>query len=359
MASPRKPISKKRVTKKKTVTGLRKSRPQIKMGILVLVVTVVSLGSVGAEVWAWHNTQIPQIARDAVMAVVAHQKAGGPVPVVADYNRSQFYDQEETWGIYTNSKWLVDYATRIVPYYPRERVGAGIYPDYIVIKPWAGDTSFQVGGRANCEYDPSSGKDICVVWINARYFDDQAWQDARDILEVFVHEMVHIQGGNFLDPEGETWKEKSATLESNTSAVTLEILGAMCNYGDELGCKAFWHELEGLSRQSLYVRLKNDKWIYDLFANVFLRDKQEERAARKSDRYWISHELERNEILDKYGKNPYENHILLYLKYGTRLDSGTRAIYDEPGKYVMLTLPFDDSADLLGIWSVWLRLLTH
>ena len=93
MASPRKPISKKRVTKKKTVTGLRKSRPQIKMGILVLVVTVVSLGSVGAEVWAWHNTQIPQIARDAVMAVVAHQKAGGPVPVVADYNRSQFYDQ--------------------------------------------------------------------------------------------------------------------------------------------------------------------------------------------------------------------------------------------------------------------------
>ena len=360
MPAKRKSTTKKRIAKKPIVTGWRKFRPQIKMGILVLVVTVVSLGSVGTEVWAWHNTQIPQIARDAVIAVVAHQKAGEPVPVVADYNRSQFYDQEETWGIYTNSKWLADYATRIIPYYLRERVGEGIYPDYIVVRPWDGDTSFQVGGRANCEYDPSVGRNMCVVWINARYFDDPAWQDSRDILEVFVHEMVHIQGGNFLNPQdGETWREKSAILESNTSAATLEVLAAMCNYGDELACKTFWYELENLSRLSLRSRLREDVWAYDLFANLFLRSESDERASRKSDRFWAGHEYERNEIIEKYGANPWEYHVLLYLKYGTRLESGTRAQYDNPGTFVMLTLPFDDTTDLLGIWSVWLRLLTH
>jgi len=198
-----------------------------------------------------------------------------------------------------------------------------------------------------------------VVWINARYFDDPAWQDSRDILEVFIHEMVHIQGGNFLNPkEGETWKEKSAVLESNTSAATLEVLAGMCGYGDNLSCQTFWHELERLARQSLRVRLKDDKWIYDLFANIFLRDGQEERMARKSDRYWANHEAERNEILDKYGKNPYENHILLYLKFGTRLDTGNRVAYDESGSWMMLTMPFDDSADILGIWAVWLSVLT-
>ena len=154
-------------------------------------------------------------------------------------------------------------------------------------------------------------------------------------------------------------ERKSALLESNTSAATLEVLGAMCNYGDSLSCKTFWYEVENLSRQSLRSRLREDVWAYDLFANLFLRSESDERVARKNDRFWAGHEYERNEIIEKYGANPWEFHILLYLKYGTRLDSGTRAIYDEPGKYVMLTLPFDDTTDLLGIWAVWIRLLTH
>ena len=162
----RKATTKKRVTKKKALTGWRKNLPQIRFGILILFVVVFALGSLSAQVWAYHNTQLPQVLRDAVISIVAHQKAGSPVPVVADFNQSQFYDEEETWGIFTNSKWLSGYATRIVPYYLRERVGGGVYPDFIVVNPWDGDTSFQVGGRAGCEYDGSRGKNICVVYIN-------------------------------------------------------------------------------------------------------------------------------------------------------------------------------------------------
>ena len=356
----RKATTKKRITKKKALAGWRKNLPQIRFGILTLFVVVFALGSLSAQVWAYHNTQLPQVLRDAVISVVAHQKAGGSIPVVADFNQSQFYDEEETWGIFTNSKWLSGYATRIVPYYLRERVGGGVYPDFIVVNPWDGDTSFRVGGRAGCEYDGSRGKNICVVYINERYFTDSGWQDSRDILGVFVHELIHIQGGNFLYPkDGETWKEKSAILESNTSAATIEVLAAMCNYGDVLACQTFWHELEALSRRALRSRLSEDEWAYDIFANIFLRTESDERSARKSNRYWVGHKYERDEIIDKYGRSPYEDHVLLYLKYGTRLESGTLSAYDNTGgAWQLLTMPFDDTADLLGFWRVWLVVLT-
>ena len=357
MTARRKAATKNRVTKKRALVGWRKNLPQIRFGILTLFVVVFALGSLSAQLWAYHNTQIPQVVRDAVIAIVAHQKSGGTIAVVADFNKSQFYDKAETWGIETNSKWLADYSTRIVPYFLRERVGQGIYPDYIVVRPWLGDKSFNVGGQAECGYDTTLGRDICIVWINSRYFDDPAWQDSRDILGTFIHELVHIQGGNFINPEGGTWAEKSAILESNTSAVTLEVLAAMCQYGDELSCKTFWRELEALARQSLRARLHGDEWAYNLFSNIFLRNGIDERIARKNDRYWAGHEYERDEIIEKYGKSPYE-HILRYLKFGTRLDAGTRVAYDEKGAFQLLTVPFDDSADLLGGWRIWLIVLT-
>lgn len=359
MTTQRKITTKKRIAKKKIVMGWRKNLPQIHFGILVLAIAILATSSLTAQIWAYHNTQLPQVLRDAVISIVAHQKAGGPVPVIADFNHSQFYSVEETWGITTNSKWLAYYSTRIVPYYLRERVGSGIYPDFIVVRPWFGDESFNFGGRAQCEYDGFKMRNVCVVWINSRYFDDPAWQDSRDILGVFIHEMIHVQGGNFMYPEGETWAEKSSILESNTSAATIEVLAAMCNYGDKLACKTFWHELESLSRQSLRVHLRGDEWIYDLFANAFLRTDSDRRSARKSDRYWAGHEYERNEIIDKYGRGPWEDHILPYLKYGTRLDAGTR-VYESTNSYRLLSVPFDDTVDLLGpIWSVWLIVLTN
>ena len=153
--------------------------------------------------------------------------------------------------------------------------------------------------------------------------------------------------------------EKSAILESNTSAATVEVLAAMCNYGDELACQSFWHELEALSRQALRSRMSEDEWAYDIFANVFLRTESDERSARKSNRYWAGHKYERDEIIDKYGRSPYEDHVILYLKYGTRLESGTRSAYDNTGgAWQLLTMPFDDTADLLGFWRIWLVILT-
>ena len=362
MTPQRKAHTKRRTSKKKTVVGWRKNLPQIRFGILALSVAVFALGSVSAQLWAYHNTQFPQVLRDAVMAIVAHQKAGGPVPVTADFNNSQFYNLEETWGITTNSKWLAYYSTRIVPYYLRERVGSGIYPDFIIVRPWLGDESFNLGGRAQCKYDGFKMRDVCIVWINSRYFDDPALMDGRDILEVFVHEMVHIQGGNFTFPErleeGETWAGWSAILESKTSAATLEVLSAMCNYGDPLACKSFWYQLETLSSRSLRSHLKGDEWAYDLFADIFLRDGRGEQRARKSNRYWFSHEDERNQIIEKYYRSPYEDHLIAYLKYGMALDGGSPT-YLGDGEYLLRSVPFDDAQDLLGFWAIWLRLLTH
>ena len=91
---------------------------------------------------------------------------------------------------------------------------------------------------------------------------------------------------------------------------------------------------------------------------MFLRNGIEEHIARKNDRFWAGHEYERDEIINKYGRSPYEDHLILYLKFGTRLDSGTRANYDIFGAYMLLTMPFDDSADLLGFWRVWMIALT-
>lgn len=311
--------------------------------------------------WLWNSNLVP-IVRDVVISIVAHQKAGDPIPVTADFNASQFYPKEETWGIETNSKWLADYATRIVPYYVRESVGVGVYPDYIVVRPWFGDTSFNLGGRADCEYSSLQMRNVCVVFINSRLFNDPAWQDSRDILEIFVHEMAHIQGGNFTFPdqleEGETWAGWSAILESKTSAATLEVLAAMCNYGDELACKTAWYELETLSSRSLRSHLRGDEWAYDLFANIFLRDGRGEQRARKANRYWRWHEDERNQIIEKYYRSPYEDHLIAYLKYVTTLDGGS-PVYLGEGEYLLRSMPFDDTQDLLGFWAIWLRLLTH
>lgn len=324
---------------------------------IVKALLILSLvAGIGAGWFAiYQYTNLPAIVRDVVISVVAHYKAGAPVPMDdVDYNRSTPYDPNETWGIATNSKWLTDYALRIIPFYYWERVGGATYPDYVVVIAWPGATSLGVGGRADCVLSLSG--EICAVWINERYFNDPVWQDKREVLEVLVHELIHIQGGDFMRPEGESWTEKSAILEAKTSAATLEVLAGMCNTGDELACKSFWHSLESTARQTLRANLRGDDWIYQIFADLFLRDPAESRAAHKLLRDYASLGMSPYETMYKYALVPYQEMMIRWLKDGTRLQTNVYE-YNEYGRWD-LTMPFDDTQSLLGVWSIWLRLLT-
>ena len=302
--------------------------------ILILIVLV-------GMVWAGYQTDIRPIVGNMIIAIVAHQKAGDPIPFAPDYTMTMPYPSYATYGITVNSTWLVERTTNIVPYFAYDQLTTNpVYPIDAFFFPRTGVSSFTVGGQAQTE----NGS----LTINERYLTDPRWIDEAGTLGTLVHELIHLQGGEFAPADGSNFfsgPEESATKESNTSAAATEILAAMCNYKDKAACAAFWQEIENFALTNLNTRLQEP--VYDLFRSVFLIDADEERADRKTDRFWSGHERERWELRMKYGRHPWEAHVLPGLLHGKTLDTGM--LYSTaPGRIFRLFMPFNDTFDLLG-----------
>ena len=359
MAQPRKPTARKRAKK---LTTWQKILPRIRLMAFVLGLVVLTAGLLAGWTWVWNNTISAQaILRDVVVTLVAHTMAGGNIPIVGvDYSGGQVVNKAEVWGIESNSLWLVRETMKIVPLLVYEDIGAGKYPEVVVFVPYIGERSFHVAGTMQCQQS-----DVCIVYLNERYVTDPSWNDMRGLLTTLTHEIIHRQGGLFLDdPEVSDWPTKSAHLESRTSAATTETLAAMCNFGNKLACRSFWAEIESMARVNLRYRLHDYPGAYDLFANIFLRNDEDEREARKRNRFWSQHEDELYDIMLKYSVDPYENHLIFGLKYGRPLVTDV-LVWDEfdnlgnPLRGHRLLMSWDDTSDVLGPLVWWMTFLTH
>lgn len=294
------------------------------------------------------------ILRDFVVANVAHIKSGDEIPFTKDevddfYTRGFRVDPDNlyTYEIESNNIWMAEYTRFIVPYMSYEKATPfAVYPNSIGSVPFGQNQSFHVGGRMLPEDN--------TVLLNERMFLDERWNDKRNALGTLVHELVHIQRGAYIIGE-------SASLESATSTATMEILAAMCNYGDSLACLTFWDEIEQLSRSSLLVQL-NDMGVpglYDTWARLFWRDQAQQDAYNKAMRFWSEKPGELMELRRKYSLNPWMN-VIFGVAYQIPANTGHVICESSPSpiwSYLQTTpmvetctvlgMPFDDTRYLL------------
>src|SRR3990167_8181042 len=209
--------------------------------LLAILAVVAALAGYGfGAIW---NSEVPEIVRDAAYGLVAHQLAGLDIPFAPDYVGGDLVNKLQAWDINSNSLWLVQQTTKIVPYFAYEDLtDRGLYPSILAWIPMTNERSFHVLGTAYT--------DEYVIYLNDRTVTDPRFNDQREALETLVHELIHIQGGLFADDPAPDWATKSAHLESATEAATIEVLAAMCNYGDKIACLSFWSSTEGLARSS-------------------------------------------------------------------------------------------------------------
>jgi hypothetical protein len=325
---------------------------------LVVVIGIIA-GLVYAVNYLW-NSRFATLYRDAFLAVYAHQMAGDVIPAEIDYIRSEAYEPFYEWGQTTNSEWLADYSRLIVPYFEWEELTArAFYPERIIWAPRLGYTSLRVGGWA---WPPMS-----QVYMNERVLLEAMLvpedADAGRILATLTHELVHIQGGNFfMSPSsvGEAGSAAwSAWIEQHTEAASTEILAAMCQYGDTNACRAFWLSIEDYARSSLKLELirifgKPGWWMYDLWADAFIRDANDVISANKSYRYWDAHYSDMISLLEKYGDFPYEHFVLPGVLRRLKMDTNIRNCWPVYTGYQcdILGLSYDDTAAMFG-WKLF------
>jgi hypothetical protein len=324
---------------------MRAKKKYVKIALLLVALSLVAGGVFVAK---WYNEGGRYIVRDFVVATIAHIKAGDRVPIEIEYAYTDSNEIKQDWGIYTNVRWLSDYARLIVPHMEYEGLtdwGQG--PQYIIMQPMYGRNSYHLLGQANGEDD--------IIRLNERMIIGAQGPDARRLLSVLVHELIHLQGGDF-------YGNQSYITEGKTSAATLEILAAMCNYRDELACKTFWYEIEDFARGNLRRTFRNAglESIYDTFSNILWRDAADERAAVKSRVFWDSSGDRRiflANILYDYIVFPFKTYIIPGLD-GKDMDTG---IYPQtitgPSSLMTFKMEFDDSTRLLGIvgrFLVWM-----
>lgn len=295
---------------------------------------------VGAGYGMW---LVRPIFRDAVVAIYAHQRAGEPVPFDADYSMGMPYPPAMTWGVQVNSVWMIEKITGITPYFAFEKIsGNPMYPDAAYFLPRVGTSSFTTSGQMHLQ-TTDTGE---WIQLNERHLTDPRWIDERRTLATTVHELIHVQGGVFL-------AGSSAEFESATTAATTEVLAAMCVFQDKLACGAFWDDIESHALISLASRLPEG--IYDIFADLFIRDTDEAFADKKTDRFWADNEAGRQEIREKYGRHPWEERVVPGVIYGRTLNTEIGA-REGNGDIVGSYMPYDDTSALLG-WRVRLLIL--
>lgn len=282
---------------------------------------------------------IQPMVRDFVVANVAEYKAGPKIPFTEEdmgYQRGFKIDENNlySWGIESNNVWMSDYIRLIVPYMGYEKVNpTPFYPKAAGMTPYLSYQSFHVAGRMYPSAD--------LISLNERYILDAKWNDQRRALATLVHELVHIQRGAYTAGE-------SAELESATSMATVEVLAAMCNYMDDLACKAFWNDISGLARSSLMVQLSEYGLgnLYNWWANLAWRDASETDAYYKSMRYWQDDMDALMVIRKKYNLVPW-NAVVLGVTEGIPLN--TQHVVCAVGHFgcKMQGMPYDDTWYLL------------
>lgn len=311
----------------------------VKTILLVLIITAILL-SANFSARAIIDNDWDDIGRDFLVAMVAHKRAGNPIPFEADYTHNLAYDVYETFGVETNSMWMLDQALDIIPYFAYEGVSPN--PLYPVVLGWGhmpGQSSFHIMGWA---YSAEG-----MVFLNERIVKGDRWSDARRVYSTLTHELIHIQMGAF-------GTGGSESLESATSAATLEVLAAMCNYESEIACAAFWYNVENFARASLWVGL-NDKGmlnVYDFLADMFFRTSSESRSSEKGMRYWANDMEQLEGIQERYGKAPWVNHITPGL---CGKPFNTEIPYLNDGLRLIRHFVFDDAQYLLGRLNYLIR----
>jgi hypothetical protein len=104
--------------------------------MLMLVVLV-------GMVWVGYKVDAGPILGNMILALVAHQKAGEPIPFAPDYTLSMPYPSYATYGMTVNSLWLADRATNVVPYFEFDNLTAEAqYPVAAFFLPHAGISSY-------------------------------------------------------------------------------------------------------------------------------------------------------------------------------------------------------------------------
>jgi hypothetical protein len=88
--------------------------------------------------------------------------------------------------------------------------------------------------------------------------------------------------------------------------------------------------------------------LYDLWANVTLRNDIEDAKAEKMVRFWSGNEGELQGIVERYGELPWETMVLPGI-CGDKLDTGNLRMIDQERSYFkVLGMAFDDTWTMLG-----------
>ena len=301
----------------------------ILIGLVILGVDAV----IATRVWA---TQAPLIARDIALASLANAKAGEriPLPEDADYTWSELYARDSTWLISTNSKFLLNELLRAAPFMEYELITNDVtLPRLSAFVPLAGAESLHVLGWA------LPGR---AALLNARLATSSKGGDWRVVKSTLVHELIHNQSGAFISGP-------SASFESRTQAATIEVLAAMCQYGDDVACASFWQEIYGAALSDLWIRVGREN--ANFIANLLWRNADQEAASAKADRYWARNRDRQRDIIDKYGRSPLVDHVFPGL-CGYDMDTGHYVAWviesTKPPVPVQMYMPFDDTRVMFG-----------
>jgi len=306
------------------------------------------------------RSPISLVFRDLYIASMAHNRAGDPIPFELikeydggfgrapyriDYVKGNLICPYCSWGIRTNSEWLAEFVRYVVPFYEYEGIAPpnqSVYPIQIAFFPLTGDNSFHLLGSAATWYSVVNLNERMLLKPNA---------DLRQIYSTIIHELVHTQRGGFSN-------DRPNIIEPKTQSATLEVLAAMCNYGDDVACKAFWYEVESWARGSLWVRLRmiglDD--LYQPLANLLWRDADQEAAADKSLRHWFEDEEAEHylwDIIYNYEKYPWEVHVIPGI-CGQPMDTGQAKFVEVTSKgdviFEIIGMLFDDTASMFPWW---------
>lgn len=315
--------------------------------------TLLAAGLVAAAGLTLLASPVVPLARDFTIAVVAGIMDGDPIPVdEIDYAGGDAISLSASWGVLTNSQWLVERALEIIPYYSYDQlISRTLLPDIIAFVPNADARSFHVLGT-------SSGG---AVRINSRFLTtDRA--DARDIYATLVHELLHEQGAPFtFVARSKPTEADRIRVESMTTAGTIEILAAICNAREnEIACPTFWQEVGDLARVSMQVQLRelNADWLYQIIANALWRTQDVESRAARSMRFWARNMDELIYIQAAYGAVPWNEYVLPGFG-GQGLPTLTPVPLDRPGMTLLVNAPFDDSRVITGPLGTWASVVTR
>ena len=322
----------------KVIPFLQRNKRTLAFFSVYAVLTALLI--LGAYIW---GTQKP-LFRDFYLANIAHLNAGPQLPFEEDeagYTRGFKIDPDSiySYGIESNNVWIAEYVRKIVPYFAYDKVtNQGIYPFSAASTPLTDSNSFHVGGRM---YHTTN-----AIILNERYFIDDRWNDKRRALAVLVHELVHIQRNAYTFGASEE-------LENATSTATVEVLAAMCNYGDDIACKAFWFNIENLARTSLSLQLEDLglESLYEAWANTFWRSDAKTDAYNKSRRFWADSPGQLKTIQEKYYLGPWYN-VIAGVTDGIKLNT-MAPICNYLGECSVLGMPFDDTWYLMRAY-LWI-----